>query len=128
MRAKRIRRRAKINLSEPLIQSETELINADPDSLGDSVVRALRSLSFIERTNACRRVLDCLSNTGFGVRESLLKLGASARTAEELTAPEIAALIRYVRLTQPNALRAVAPLLTELLVLPDRVGSSERAA
>jgi hypothetical protein len=128
MPLKRIRRGAKDNFSEPLIQREAELVNVDPDSLRDSVQRALLSLSFIERVNACIRVLDGLSNAGFGVHECLLKLGASARTAEELTAPEIASLIRYVRLTQPNALRAVGPLLTDLLVPTDTVRSSERAA
>lgn len=128
MSLKRIRRGAKGNPSESLIQSEAELVNADPDYLRDSVRRALLSLSFIERTNACRRVLDGLSNAGFGVRECLLKLGASASTAEELTAPEIAALIRYVRLIQPNTLRAVAPLLHEVFVSPETVRSSERAA
>jgi hypothetical protein len=128
MPLKRIRRGAKDNLSGSLIQSEAELVNADPDYLRDSVRRALLSLSFIERTNACRRVLDGLSNAGFGVRECLLKLGASARTTEELTAPEIAALIRYVRLIQPNALLAVAPLLHEVFVSPETVRSPERAA
>jgi len=113
---------------ETLIQSEAELVTADPDYLRDSVQRALLSLSFIEGMNACRRVLDGLSNAGFGVRECLLKLGASASTAEELTAPEIAALIRYVRLIQPNTLCAVAPLLHEVFVSPETARSSERAA
>ena len=114
-------------LSEKIIQSESELVNADPDHLRDFVRNALLSLPIGERSKASTRVLDALRRAGLRVRECLLMLGASASTAEELTAPEIAALIRYVRLNEPKALQSIATLLIELLIGP-RVRASGRAA
>ncbi len=114
--------------SETIIQSESELMNADPDNLRDFVRNALLSLSIGERAKASTTVLDALRRAGLRVRECLLMLGASASTTEELTAPEIAALIRYVRLNEPKALQSIATLLTELLIGPDAVRASDRAA
>ena len=116
------------NLNETLIQSELELVNADPDCLRDSVRRALLSLSIHERSKAATNVLHGLRNAGVRVRECLLKLGSSASTAEELTAPEIAALIRYVRLNDPRALESIATLVMQLLIAPRDVRASNCAA
>src|SRR5215470_3295228 len=92
---------------ETNIRSESELVNADPDRLRDFVRNALLSLSTGERSKASTRVIDGLRRAGLRVRECLLMLGSSASTAEDLTAPEIAALIRYVRLNEPKALQSI---------------------
>ena len=115
-------------LSETFIQSESELVNADPDYLRDSVRKALLSLPFRERSMAFTSVLYGLRRAGLRVRECLLMLGASASTAEELTAPEIAALIRYVRLNEPKVFQSIATLLLELLIGRGQVRASDRAA
>ena len=62
------------------------------------------------------------------VPQCLFLLGVAAVTAEELTAPEIAALIRYVHLTEPDAMMAVAAPLRELLTGTNRVKATGMAA
>ena len=126
-----VRRNRKLtarNLRETFIESELELVNADPDYLRDSVRKAFLSLSMHERSKAATDVLYGLRKAGLRVRECLLMLGASASTAEELTASEIAALIRYVRLNEPKALQSIATLLMELLIGRGEVRESDRAA
>ena len=111
------------------IPPAVEIVAAEPDYLRDTTYAALLSLSPDQRASICNRLLTELRKAGFRVRESLLKLGASAKTADELTAPEIASLIRYVRLTEPNVLMSVAEPLSELLALSSRgIRASGKAA
>ena len=106
-----------------------EFVGAEPDYIRDTICAALSSLPTDKRAIIRNRLLIDLKKAGFKVRESLLMLGASAKTADELTAPEIAALIRYVRLTKPNLMTAVAEPLEELLAMTNRgVRVSGRAA
>jgi len=128
MIVRRTRRLKARKPSETFIQSESELVNADPDYLRDSVRRALLSLSMTERSNAATNVLYMLRKAGLGVRVCLLMLGASASTAEELTAPEIAALIRYVRLNEPKAFESITTPLMNLLIRAGEVRASDCAA
>lgn len=128
MIVRRARRLTARKQSETFIQSESELVKADPDYLRDSVRKALISLSMNERSKAATDVLYGLRKAGLGVRECLLMLGSSASTAEELTAPEIAALIRYVRLNEPKAFQSIATLLLGLLIGTGAVTASNRAA
>ena len=128
MIVRRTRKLTARNLRETFIESESELVNADPDYLRESVRRALLSLSMHERSKAATDVLYGLRKDGLRVCECLLMLGASASTAEELTASEIAALIRYVRLNEPKALQSIATLLMELLIGRGEVRESDRAA
>jgi hypothetical protein len=97
--------------------STVEIVAAEPDYIRDAVCAALSSLPEDQRSKIRRRLLNDLRKAGLRVRESLLMLGASARTADELTAPEIAALIRYVRLTRPKIMQALAQTLRELLTI-----------
>jgi hypothetical protein len=101
------------------IRRDFEFIAAEPDSLRDAVCSALSSLTDEQRASVGNKLLAELSKVGLRVRESFLKLGVSASTLGELTAPEIAALIRYVRLAKPNLMLAVAEPLSELLATPD---------
>jgi hypothetical protein len=102
---------------------------AEPDVLRDAVYEALSSLSVNERSNVRTTLLAELETAGLGVCQCLFMLGVSALTPDELTAPEIASLIRYVRLTEPNAMKAVAEPLRQLLTVNAcEVGASAWAA
>jgi hypothetical protein len=105
------------------------LAAAEPDYIRDTICAALLSIPSDKRAAIRNRLLTDLRKAGLKVRESLLMLGVSAKTSDELTAPEIAALIRYVRLTQPNLMMAIAEPLDELLAITNRgVRVSGRAA
>jgi len=92
-----------------------DLGTAEPDVLGDLVRNAWSELSEQERPVLNVRLIAALTKAGANIRQHLLLLGIPAQTAEELTAPEIAALIRYVRINEPGAIKALAPVLGELL-------------
>ena len=111
------------------IRTLVEFDSVEPDYLRDQVCRALSSISESERSDYRSKLLAELRKAGLRLRQTLLMLGVSARTADDLTAPEIAALIRYVRLTEPKTLSAVAEPLTELLSIVDsRTRVSGKAA
>ena len=101
------------------IQAPLDPLAAEPNALRDAVCRALLSISIDERSAFHNQLLDELRKAGIRVRECLFMLGASAATTEELTPPEIAALIRYVRLVDPKAMTAVAGTLINLLMAVD---------
>lgn len=101
------------------IRPPIEFFSTQPDDLRDAVCAALSSLPEDQRSSVRNALLAELKNAGLRIGESLLMLGASARTADELTAPEIAALIRYVRLAKPKVMTAVAEPLKELLAGAD---------
>jgi hypothetical protein len=117
-----------INRTGSSIHRESEFRDAEPDYLRDAVRNALLYLSERERSDVRSRLLAELESAGLRVRQCLLMLGASAMTAEELTAPEIAVLIRYVRLTEPRAFIAITTLLGELLLGPATLRTTNRAA
>ena len=100
-----------------------EFVSADPDHLRESVGKALSSLSADERTVVRNKLLDELKKAGLRVRQCLLMLGVAATTADELTPPEVASLIRYVRLSEPKVLMAVTGPLSELLFSGQAQGS-----
>ena len=100
------------------IQAPLDPLAAEPNALRDAVCRALLLISIDERSAFHNQLLDELRKAGIRVRECLFMLGASA-TTEELTPPEIAALIRYVRLVDPKAMSAVAGTLINLLMAVD---------
>ncbi|HSE38462.1 MAG TPA: hypothetical protein VLG74_14250 [Blastocatellia bacterium] len=105
---------------EAEIGPEVGFVGAEPDYIRDTICTALSSLPISQRALIRNRLLINLKKAGVKIRESLLMLGASAKTADELTAPEIAALIRYVRLTKPNVMTAIAEPLEELLAMTNR--------
>jgi hypothetical protein len=79
------------------------------------VREALSHLSEEERQAAHNGLLLALSRAGVNIGDHLLVLGIPARTAEELTAPEIATLVRYVRINEPRVMTALAPILIDVL-------------
>ncbi|HWN98968.1 MAG TPA: hypothetical protein VNS63_06810 [Blastocatellia bacterium] len=117
MRKSKIRKAAEAAVDNIDRQSgpALDLATAEPDLLRNSVREALSQLSTEERAAVNDRLLTAIEKVGFTIGQHLLLLGIPATLAEELTAPEIAALIRYVRINEPRAMRALVPLLSELL-------------
>ncbi|MFY9608837.1 MAG: hypothetical protein WAU45_09515 [Blastocatellia bacterium] len=117
MRKSRTRKspESSVGTTDQRSQQAVDLATAEPDRLGNSVRNAFSQLSEEERPNVVYRLLTALKKAGVNIGQHLLLLGIPARTAEELTAPEIATLIRYVRINEPRAMAASVPVLNELL-------------
>jgi hypothetical protein len=92
-----------------------DLTRIEPDILRDKVYKALSILPAENQALMHDRMLTGLRNAGVRVGSCLLILGIPAKTADELTPIEMAKLVRYVRLNQPEAIKAVAGTLAELL-------------
>jgi hypothetical protein len=92
-----------------------EIATKEPDSLRDSVREALLRLSEEEQRGVHNGLLSALRRAGVNIGHHLLLLGIPARTAEELTATEMGILIRYLRISEPRAMAAVAPILIDVL-------------
>jgi hypothetical protein len=75
----------------------------------------LSQLSEEEQRAMHNGLLSSLKRAGVNIGHHLLLLGIPARTAEELTATEMGILIRYVRISEPRAMAAVAPILIDVL-------------
>lgn len=113
---------------EPRALMVDELVTADPDILRDAVFKALSSLADARRADIRKRLLNELKRAGLRLRQTLLMLGVSASTADELTPPEIAALLRYVRLTEPGIMNAILPSVGELLTGAEPAAQSSLAS
>jgi hypothetical protein len=92
-----------------------DLTRIEPDSLRDKVHKALSTLPQENQALMRERLLAGLRKAGVHVGPCLLILGVPAKTADELTSLEIAKLVRYIRMNHPEAIRAVADTLAELL-------------
>ena len=110
------------------IKPALESLAAQPDALRDAVYKALSSRSIDERAAFRQQLLAQMRDAGLRVRPCLFLLGASAATAEELTVPEIASLVRYVAFVEPNVMTAVAVTLGELFTMADICAEVSRAA
>ncbi|HSB11539.1 MAG TPA: hypothetical protein VLM38_18770 [Blastocatellia bacterium] len=98
-------------------QAAFDPLTAEPNVLRDRVCKALSLLAEDERSGVRDRILVDLTRAGLNIGQCLLLLGIPARTADELTAPEMATLIRYVRINEPKAMTALVPVLSEMLTL-----------
>jgi hypothetical protein len=116
--------------SRLVIRPELQPAALEPDALRDAVRQALLSLPQAERSSIRDRLLSDLRKAGIDVTQCLFMLGAAASTVNELTPPEIAALIRYVRIIKPNVIKTLARGLGELLATTDlrEQASESRAA
>lgn len=110
------------------IKAALEPLAAQPDALRDAVYKALSSLSIDERSAFRHQLFGQMRDAGLRVRPCLFMLGASAATAEELTVPEIASLIRYVAFVEPNVMTAVSLTLGGLFIMADIGTEASRAA
>lgn len=134
MKKSRIRKEAEptAGTSDQRSEPGRELAVAEPDMLRDSVRKGLSELSEEDRLLVYARLLTTLNKAGVNLGQLLLVLGIPARTPEELTAPEIATLVRYVRLNVPTAMAALATVLSEFVTTNAKavkpLGVSSRAA
>lgn len=94
-----------------------EIQAADSEALRSAVRQALSELPAEEQRATQDALLLALSGAGINIGHHLLVLGIPARTAEELTAPEMAALIRYVRINEPRGMDALIPVLSTIPTL-----------
>lgn len=116
MRKSKIRRGAEavVRTLDRQYAPALDLGTAEPDSLRNSVREALSRLSEWDRPNVNDRLLSVLENAGVNIGQDLLLLGIPTTVVEELTAPEIATLVRYVRINEPRAMVALVPVLSEV--------------
>src|SRR5262245_18706628 len=94
---------------------QAQEIEADDSEVLRSAVRqALSQLPAEEQRATQDSLLAALSGAGINIGHHLLVLGIPARSAEELTAPEMAALIRYVRINEPQGMDALIPIISAI--------------
>ena len=105
-------------------QRPRNLTTIEPDLLRDKVFDALSSLTEDDRALMRDNLLARLERAGVDVSGSLFQIGIPAETADDLTPSDIAKLLRYVRINKPEAMKRVAPLLGELVVLDDEPDKS----
>ncbi|HSB11245.1 MAG TPA: hypothetical protein VLM38_17285 [Blastocatellia bacterium] len=98
--------------------------NVEPNALRDAVYTALSLLPEDERARVYDRIVADLEKSGVNLRQHIVVLGIPARTIDELTASDIAKLVRYVRMNEPRALKALVPILDELLNQPVELARS----
>ena len=88
---------------------------ASPDLLANWVREALSSTPPAELPAVYEKILAALKKTKVNIGSLLLLLGIPAESSEQLTAPEIGKVIRYLRINDANAMNALFPVLSELL-------------
>lgn len=132
MKRSQTRKKVARGVTDQRSSQSLELETAEPDSLRDSVREALSQLSEVEQRAVHNDLLSVLKGAGVNLGHHLLLLGIPARTAEEVTPAEMGILIRYVRISEPRAMAALAPILMAILAKHDepaqRVKPSTRAA
>jgi hypothetical protein len=130
MRKPKIRRPPSLTVATTARRTEEslDLETAEPDLVRTSVSEALSHLADGERQLVTDNLLTLLNNAGVRIGQCLLLLGIPARTADELTAPEIGALIRYVRINEPKAMAIISPVLSEIVALHTELMHGTKAA
>lgn len=106
---------------ELLVKPPVDLKSVDPDSLHARLLKVLLALAPDERAAVRDRLLDGLAQAGVSISLSLFLLGIPAKRPRELTAADLATLIRFVRINSPQALPLIAAQVTELLAASDEM-------
>lgn len=104
-----------------------DLATAEPNALREAVYTALWALDDEERAHTRDSILANLQASGVNLMQQMLVLGIPARTINELTVPDIAKLIRYVRINEPRAMKALVPVLEDFMnrqVEPARIAKA----
>jgi hypothetical protein len=92
-----------------------DLSITSPDLLADSIREGLSRIPLKQRRDVYDRLLSALDEARVNIGQVLFLLGIPATTSDELTAPEIAKVIRYVRINDAKAMKALVPVLGDLL-------------
>jgi len=116
MKSPRVRRtsRAQVGAIERS-QQAVDLRAASPDSVAESVRKALSNIPSEDRRAVNDRILAALNQARVNIGQLLLLLGIPAETPDELTAPELAKMVRYVRINDSKAMDVLLPVLREIL-------------
>lgn len=109
-------------------QAPIDPMSVEPNVLRDSVRKALSLLGDEEQSSMRDRLLTGLKSARVNIGQCMLLLGIPARTVDELTGPEIATLIRYVRISDPKAIAMLIAPLSELLTVLNVRGKDVRRA
>jgi hypothetical protein len=112
-------RRTESHTDHPTIDPAT----MEPGCLREWFLSALAVLPPDEWDEVRDKVLNRLGEAGINLGACMLVLGIPARDPEELTPPELAMLIRYVRINTPKALMG----LSEQLIQLERIRHETRA-
>jgi len=104
---------APVSAADKRSRQVLELATAEPDLLRDVVHEALSKLAREERRGVHSALISALRRAGVNIGHRLLVLGIPATTTEELTAPEMAKLIRYIRIGEPTVMKILAPILID---------------
>jgi hypothetical protein len=86
-----------------------------PESLADSVRSALSRIAPERRVGFFNRFLTALRDADVNIGQLMFLLGIPATTLDELTAAEMAQVIRYVRFNDPKAMNELLPVFSDLL-------------
>lgn len=106
---------------ELLVKPPVDLKSVDPDSLRTRLLKVLLAIAPDEQAAVRDRLLAGLAQAGVNISLSLLLLGIPAKTPRELTAADIATLIRFVQINSPQALPLITAQVTELLAASDEM-------
>ena len=106
----------------------TAIWSADPDLLRDQVQRALSTICIADRSRLSHVLLNRLEKTRINVGASLLMLGISAASVDQLTPSDMGKLLRYIRINSPAAIEALAEPLNELLALEKEAAFGSQAS
>ena len=89
-------------------------LEMQPDELRDDLRRALSGLSFEGYRTIRKELIDGIRRAGTNVSTALLMIGAATSDGEVLP-PDMAHLVRYLRINRPESLKPVRALLSRLL-------------
>jgi hypothetical protein len=88
-----------------------------PDQLRDAVREGLTALTEDESALIRHKLLRAIEASGVNIGGCLFLIGNLVNLPDELTASDLAQLVRYIRLNKPRALDAVRTPLRRLLSL-----------
>jgi len=87
---------------------------------------AMADIHLEARSRVYDGLVTSLKAAGVNIGQLLFVLGIPARTIDELTEPEIAKVIRYVRINDSRAMNALIPFLNDFLAVGARASRSSK--
>lgn len=118
--SRKYKRSARIVESKQPAPQYADLAVSNPEWLRESLFNSLSSLSYDERSNALDRILSDLRKARVNLGPTLFKLGIPASKPDELSPNDMAKLVRFIRINQPEAMKVIASTITELTSPRDR--------
>jgi hypothetical protein len=113
----RVKRKALPRPNETCGGSTVDVRAIEPDELRDAVREGLTALTEDESAFIRDKLLRAVEASGVNIGGCLFLIGNMVDLPDELTASDLAQLVRYVRLNKPRALDAARTTLRRLLSL-----------